>query len=216
MLGVPTLLREDEQGAAYEVLDTTYVADLLPGLRIGAYGASFRFKVLGEDVDQKPNRSTYNPLGLPERTIREATVMEFGPVTFPAYEGATAGVRSLTDWWLQAAGNFRMWLLAQPRTRNRREAGAKTTRFRRQRPSTGVAQTTANRGAERDPLSLTHPNSPSPRGETQAAERNTDGAVVSRQSLCGYPIGCNVIVAAVPPMGNSCDHSGDCARPRKW
>ena len=27
--------------------------------------------------------------------------MEFGPVTFPAYEGATAGVRSLTDWYLE-------------------------------------------------------------------------------------------------------------------
>jgi hypothetical protein len=29
--------------------------------------------------------------------------MEFGPVTFPAYEGASAGVRSLTDWYLEAA-----------------------------------------------------------------------------------------------------------------
>jgi hypothetical protein len=28
---------------------------------------------------------------------------KFGPVTFPAYEGATAGVSSLTDWWLEAA-----------------------------------------------------------------------------------------------------------------
>jgi hypothetical protein len=56
-----------------------------------------------EDLDQKPGRSTYNPKALPERTIREAKVMEFGPVTFPAYEGATAGVRSLTDWWLKAA-----------------------------------------------------------------------------------------------------------------
>jgi len=27
--------------------------------------------------------------------------MEFGPVTFPAYEGATAGVRSLTDDFIQ-------------------------------------------------------------------------------------------------------------------
>ena len=38
VLGVPTLLREDEQGAAYEVplFDTQYVAELLPGLRAGA------------------------------------------------------------------------------------------------------------------------------------------------------------------------------------
>ena len=99
------MLREDELGAAYEVplLDTSYNRDLLEGLRAGAYGSSFRFKVQREDFNQKPARSTYNPKALPERTIREAKVMEFGPVTFPAYEGATAGVRSLTDWWLEAA-----------------------------------------------------------------------------------------------------------------
>ena len=34
--------------------------------------------------------SSYKPTGLPERTITEAKVMEFGPVTFPAYEDATA------------------------------------------------------------------------------------------------------------------------------
>jgi HK97 family phage prohead protease len=105
-LGIPTLLREDERGAAYEVplLDTSYVADLIPGLRAGAYGSSFRFKVLREDLNEKPERSSYNPNALPERTIREAKVMEFGPVTFPAYEGAIAGVRSLTDWYLGRAG----------------------------------------------------------------------------------------------------------------
>jgi len=29
---------------------------------------------------------------LPERTIREAKLYEFGPVTFPTYAGATAGL----------------------------------------------------------------------------------------------------------------------------
>lgn len=42
-------------------------------------------------------RSDYNEAGLPERTITEARVLEFGPVSFPGYEGAVAGVRSLTD-----------------------------------------------------------------------------------------------------------------------
>jgi HK97 family phage prohead protease len=102
VLGIPSMLREDERGAAYEVplLDTGYVRELLPGLEAGAYGASMRFQVMREDWNETAEASSYNPNGLPERTIREAKVLEFGPVTFPAYEGATAGVRSLTDWYL--------------------------------------------------------------------------------------------------------------------
>jgi HK97 family phage prohead protease len=108
VLGIPTTLREDEQGGAYEVplLDTTYNRDLTPGLRAGSYGASFRFRVTREHVVQSPDASSYNPTALPERTIQEAKVMEFGPVTFPAYEGATAGVRSLTDWYMSDAAEL--------------------------------------------------------------------------------------------------------------
>jgi len=99
VLGPITELREDEHGAYYEVqlLDTSYNRDLLPGLEAGLYGASFRFRVLREHVNNKPERSEYNPEGIPERTIRECHVHEFGPVTFGAYAEATAGVRSLTD-----------------------------------------------------------------------------------------------------------------------
>ena len=98
-LGPIRSLTEDERGASYEVdlLDTSYVRDLLPALEAGLLGASFRFRVMREDFDNEPARSEWNPNGLPERTIREAKVMEFGPVTFPAYQGATAGVRSTTD-----------------------------------------------------------------------------------------------------------------------
>ena len=101
VLGIPSVLREDERGGFYEVplLDTSYNADLLPGLRAGAYGASFRFRVTRQNYDTSPARSDYNPRGLAERTIQEAQVVEFGPVTFPAYSDASAGVRSLTDWW---------------------------------------------------------------------------------------------------------------------
>jgi HK97 family phage prohead protease len=99
VLGIPSLLEEDDRGVRYEVplLDTSYNRDLAPGLRAGAYGSSFRFNVVADDFNPKAARSAHNPQGLPERTVRELTMAEFGPVTYPAYTGATAGMRSLTD-----------------------------------------------------------------------------------------------------------------------
>lgn len=98
-LGPVETLREDETGAFYEVplLDAAYVRDdVLPGLEAGVYGSSFCFEVIKEEFDEEPSPSADNPRGLPERTLLELRVPEFGPVTFPAYEGATAGVRSIT------------------------------------------------------------------------------------------------------------------------
>ncbi len=92
-------LQIDDQGVHYEVdlLDTGYNRDLIPGLEAGLYGSSFRFEVMREDVNQKAKRSDHNPKGLPERTVTELRMSEFGPVTFPAYAGAKSGIRSLTD-----------------------------------------------------------------------------------------------------------------------
>jgi len=99
VLGTIEDLREDGEGAYYEVslFDTTYNRDLLPGLKAGVYGASFRMKVEADEWDDEPRSSEHNPKGLPERTITRAKVMEFGPVTFPANPQATASVRSSTD-----------------------------------------------------------------------------------------------------------------------
>ena len=99
VLGPVAQVEEQPRGAYYEVplLDTSYNRDLLPGLKAGLYGASFRFRVVKEELNLKPERSDYNPEGIPERTVTEAMVREFGPVTFPAYASATAGLRSLTD-----------------------------------------------------------------------------------------------------------------------
>jgi hypothetical protein len=105
VLGQLSDLEEDDFGLRYglSLFDTSYNRDLLPGFKTGQYGSSHRFRVI-PDKDhwvENPERSERNPLGLPERTIREMSIHELGPVTFPANPNATAGVRSvsLTDSW---------------------------------------------------------------------------------------------------------------------
>ncbi len=96
VLGSISSVAEDKIGAAYEVSMNDGVDPLLmSGLRRGQYGASFRFFVTAERIDEKPKPSAYNPGGIPERTILEAEVDEFGPVTFPQYPEASAQLRSL-------------------------------------------------------------------------------------------------------------------------
>lgn len=104
VLGPIEGLREDADSPVGEVplFDTSYNRDLLPGLKAGVYGSSFRFRVLEESWNDEPDPSEYNPRAVPERTILRVKLMEFGPVTFPANPAATAemnsaGVRSLTD-----------------------------------------------------------------------------------------------------------------------
>jgi HK97 family phage major capsid protein/HK97 family phage prohead protease len=93
-------LREDEHGPYYEAELLDGIPPLvLDGLRKGVYGVSYRFSVepSRDDFDPRPGRSPTNPNGLPERTIRQSWVYEFGPVTFPADAGADIAVRSITD-----------------------------------------------------------------------------------------------------------------------
>jgi HK97 family phage prohead protease len=98
-IAAPTVLRQDDTGAYYEaeMFDASYSNDLLPALRAGQLGASFRFRVIDEEYDDSPKRSDHNPEQLPERTIRSVALYEFGPCTWGAYPDATAGVRSGTD-----------------------------------------------------------------------------------------------------------------------
>jgi HK97 family phage prohead protease len=97
--------KEDTSGVYYEgeLFDTSYNRDLVPALESGVYGSSMRFRVVKEEFVQEPERSAYNPDGIPERTVTELELREAGPVTFPAYEGATAGLRSLTDFYVTTA-----------------------------------------------------------------------------------------------------------------
>jgi HK97 family phage prohead protease len=101
-LGPFSVLEEDAVGVAYEVplLDTRYCDELTPALEANLLGASVRFSVMREEWTDEPGVSDHNPKGLPERVIKEIRIYEGGPVTFGAYDGATAGVRSLCDEFL--------------------------------------------------------------------------------------------------------------------
>lgn len=101
-LGAPEVLREDSDGAYYEVplFDAAYVNELKPAIRAGQMGASFRFRVTAEKWVEPKKASDSNPQQLKERTITAVDLFEFGPVTFPAYADASAGLRSTTDQFL--------------------------------------------------------------------------------------------------------------------
>ena len=98
-IAAPTVMREDDMGAYYEaeMLDANYANELIPALRSGQLGASFRFIVKDDEVVHPRRATDHNPEALPERTIRNVGLYEFGPVTFGAYPDATSGVRSGTD-----------------------------------------------------------------------------------------------------------------------
>lgn len=91
-LGKASVLKEDKTGLYVEVplSRTSYNEDLLALLNDDALdGMSFRFAVV-KDEWEEPKRKDQ----LPIRTIIECRLFELGPVTFPAYQAASAGVRS--------------------------------------------------------------------------------------------------------------------------
>lgn len=94
-LGPISVLEEDDYGLRYEVqlLDVGYVRHLVPWLHTGLYGGSLSFEVTADDFTVRPGKSAHNPRGIPEQTVREIRVQEFGPVYPPAYAGTSAGVR---------------------------------------------------------------------------------------------------------------------------
>ena len=103
-LGKPSVMAEQRKGLWTETPldDTSYNRDLVASLRSGALdGMSFRFSV-ADDEWQEPDDSH----ALPIRTVRAVKLYEFGPVTFPAYEATTAGVR--------ARQAFEAWRIAHP------------------------------------------------------------------------------------------------------
>jgi HK97 family phage prohead protease len=104
-LGKPSVQEEDDRGLKVEVPldDTSYNRDLVASLRSGALdGMSFRFSVSREEWEEDSEDSD-----LPVRTLRELKLYEYGPVTFPAYEATTAGVRGRDAYqaYRQISGN---------------------------------------------------------------------------------------------------------------
>jgi HK97 family phage prohead protease len=99
VLGPVTRMEESAEGVEYEVplLDTDYNRQLLPGLRAGLYGSSYKFKPVKYDPNLSPQRSDHNPDAIPEVSVTELKLKEFGPTPFPSYKGATASIRSATD-----------------------------------------------------------------------------------------------------------------------
>lgn len=73
---------------------------VVSGLRAGLYGSSYRFRAIRPEVNPRPKPSANNPEGIPEVTIREATLKEIGPGMFPVYKETSAIVRSETDEYL--------------------------------------------------------------------------------------------------------------------
>jgi HK97 family phage prohead protease len=86
-LGKPSVIEERSTGLYTETpLDkTSYNEDLKASLASGAIdGMSFQFDVTGEEWNEDYS----------ERTITQVKLYEFGPVTWPAYETTSAGIRS--------------------------------------------------------------------------------------------------------------------------
>jgi HK97 family phage prohead protease len=103
-LGKPSSQVEDARGLYVEVPldDTSYNRDLVASLRSGALdGMSFRFSVNRDEWVSSDD-------DMPVRTLRDVTLYEYGPVTFPAYEATTAGVR--------ARDAYQAWRTAHPST----------------------------------------------------------------------------------------------------
>lgn len=130
VLGSIESLAEADDSPVGEVrlFDTSYVRDLLPGLEAGVYGSSFRMRVIRDEWNKNPERSDFNPRGLPERTIKEVRLFEFGPVTFPANLASTASVRSMTDAYIEGMrAHDPQWVDEQTRARDLRRTSSERT-----------------------------------------------------------------------------------------
>lgn len=162
-LGKPRSMVEDDNGLRVEVPldDTTYNRDLVASLRSGALdGMSIRFSVAREEIEDDAEP--------PVRTVREAKLYEFGPVTFPAYEATTAGVRG--------RGAYEAWRTAHPSERKISDAESDHDTPPDEAP---VEEERNDTPPQEAPVSATEPVLPVRRVD-ESAIRNTAAAYAER------------------------------------
>lgn len=90
----------DAKGLRYEIdlPDTQTGRDVAESVRRGDLrGSSFAFQVVRDSWSKDQQR------GIDVRTIHDVKLLDVGPVTFPAYEATTAGMRASGDDELQKA-----------------------------------------------------------------------------------------------------------------
>lgn len=84
---------EDDEGGAYEIRlpDTSIGRDLAVNLEAGnVSGSSFGFRLIEDEWDETEQ-------GFPLRTLKQFSIRDVGPVTFPAYTDADSALRSLAE-----------------------------------------------------------------------------------------------------------------------
>ncbi len=96
-LGKPSVqdARDDALHVEVPLAETSYNDDIIALLRAGALdGMSFRFGVMSDVWDNLDAADN----SLPERSISELRLYEYGPVTYPAYDATTVGIRSRSEY----------------------------------------------------------------------------------------------------------------------
>ena len=93
-LGAGTLrMEEDSTGGAYEIdlPDTTVGRDVAKLLeRQDVAGSSFGFRTIEDDWSETEQ-------GFPLRTLKQGSLRDVGPVTFPAYTDSSSALRCLAE-----------------------------------------------------------------------------------------------------------------------
>jgi phage head maturation protease len=96
-LGVITNIETTGHFSA-QLFDVSYVHDLLPALRAGTFGMSYKPKgTTRGELNRRAMTSEHNPKGIPEWTLRGVDeISEISVVTWPADPRATVAVKDVS------------------------------------------------------------------------------------------------------------------------